>query len=1136
MNKKPIILPNTKMERGIKNVVSLNSRLHFNVVVNLLVLSLFALYPFDSLSQNLTSWQFSIDNGLSQNTVHTILKDSRGFIWIGTQDGLNRYDGVGVYSIMEGENKHHNLMNGTVTSLVEDVERDKLYICTNGGGLSVFDYKTEKLNHYTYLKNEPSIISDYLSDIALDDEGLLWIASSHGLSVFNPLTEKFTNYEYQEGNNFSSPGVTVMSVLITSNNEVWLGTYGRGIVKFDKKTKRFLYYYNSLFDENSGNANIISKITEGIKGDILVASDDGLHRFSRKDSVYSLIAYKDVIVKSVVQSDNGDIWIGTSGKGLARIDDKGTITNYGGGNSNLVTDDFVVNVYVDDRNHLWVGTKSNGLFHINLDGERFENLTEGISGEGVYGKSVYALAEDDEGFLWIGTNKGLTKWNIKTGTFDRVYVRGEGEDFSVWALMYEKPGFIWIGTSSGLYKYNSLTSDIKHYRYVEKDLLGIPDKEVYSIGHDKLNRLWVGTGMGLARLDETSDTFTRYYYGSNNNDLCSSVVWNVFSDSKGRFWISTYGGLNLYNFDSDDFKSLYHFEKDSTSLSSNFINSVQEDSQGGIWACTSGGANLLDDSLSVIRRIDASKGLNNSHAYRLHDVNDQLWVSTNVGLSCYDLVTDEVVNYDLNDGIQSNEFNNASILMKDGRLAYGGINGVTIFDPRKIVRSDFEPPIYFTSLQLYDNTMALADTSKWHNRVINKSVINADRIEFDSDERFFRLDFASLDYDNPIQIEYYYRMLPNSKNWIPLGKQRHLTFINLAPGTYKLEIRSSNSDRVLCNNARLLTIVVKPPWWFEMWFVFLASVLVLFSVFFLVRYRIHKLGEAKQVLEELVENRTREIEIQRNIAQKHRDEIAVQKSKLEDFAKDLEQKVKERTNELEKSKVAAEESDRLKTAFLSNMSHEIRTPMNAIIGFSELLLDVNFDENERMEFAKMIKSNGDTLLHLLNDIIDISMIESSQLKISTSRIVVKELMEEVYNNFLNSSDFKTKKELRFVIDTPSNNITIESDEFRLKQILNNLVSNALKFTHKGYVKMGFTLEGEYINFYVEDTGVGIDKVFQKQIFERFLKVKNDVSNLNRGNGLGLTITKNLVQLLKGAISLTSDKGKGSRFSFKLPLN
>ncbi|MCU4154471.1 tetratricopeptide repeat-containing sensor histidine kinase [Carboxylicivirga sp. A043] len=273
------------------------------------------------------------------------------------------------------------------------------------------------------------------------------------------------------------------------------------------------------------------------------------------------------------------------------------------------------------------------------------------------------------------------------------------------------------------------------------------------------------------------------------------------------------------------------------------------------------------------------------------------------------------------------------------------------------------------------------------------------------------------------------------------------------------------------------------------------------------------------------------------------------KRKLQLLNEELEERVKRRTESLEeeieehkqtekellKSKQKAEEADQLKTAFLSNMSHEIRTPMNAIVGFSELLLEPDFEEEERIEFAQMIKSNGDTLLNLLNDIIDISMIESGLLKISTSRIIVKELMEQVYSEFQNSKEYKSKEELNLILDVPSGNVTITTDELRLKQILNNLVSNALKFTKEGYVKLGFQVQGKFVNFFVEDTGLGIDIAHQKQIFERFLKVKNDVSNLNRGNGLGLTITKNLVQLLNGTISLSSVEGKGSHFSFRLPI-
>lgn len=402
-------------------------------------------------------------------------------------------------------------------------------------------------------------------------------------------------------------------------------------------------------------------------------------------------------------------------------------------------------------------------------------------------------------------------------------------------------------------------------------------------------------------------------------------------------------------------------------------------------------------------------------------------------------------------------------------------------------------------------------------------------------EKVITLEFSALDFDAPERINYYYRLLPNTTEWIPLRNKNFLTFINLNPGKYQLEIRSTNADGLICNNVKSLKIVVKPPLWKETWFIAMEFLFLFLFVYLVVRYRMHRLKRDKDQLELVVESRTREIEVQRNVAHKQRDEIARQKMQLEDLAKGLEEKVKDRTRELEKAKVKAEESDRLKSAFLSNMSHEIRTPMNAIIGFSELLLEPSFEEKERIAFAQMIKTNGDTLLNLLSDIIDISMIESGQLKTSSSATNVNELMNVVYTTFSSTAVGNEKANVELILTCPDQKVVLTTDPLRLTQILNNLLGNALKFTEKGYVKLGCQIvSDQWIEFSVEDSGIGIDQEYQQQIFDRFLKIEEDKENLYRGSGLGLTITKNLVELLDGSIGLESEKGKGSRFFFRLP--
>ena len=402
-----------------------------------------------------------------------------------------------------------------------------------------------------------------------------------------------------------------------------------------------------------------------------------------------------------------------------------------------------------------------------------------------------------------------------------------------------------------------------------------------------------------------------------------------------------------------------------------------------------------------------------------------------------------------------------------------------------------------------------------------KSIVSASKFTFYPDEKMFSIRFAALDYSNADRVQYYYRMLPTSSEWVSLGKRNFVTFVDLNPGKYTLEVKSTNGDGVLCDNTKSVTLVIMPPFWRKQWVVWVEVILLIMVVYLIFKYRTYRLQKEKRNLEKIVAKRTRE--------------IARQKDKLEQFAANLEEKVNKRTTELKIAKQNAEESDRLKSAFLSNMSHEIRTPMNAILGFSELLSSTGFDEEERLGFAQMVKSNGDALLTLLNDIIDISMIESGQLKLNIVDVNVHNLVNSVYVVFKNSPIIIEKPEVSLECHIKDGlDLVVKTDSQRLLQILNNLVGNALKFTEKGFVEIGYKLEDKDILFFVKDAGIGISEEGLSKIFDRFHKLTGDSKNIYGGNGLGLTITKNLVEALNGKIWVESTEGIGTAFYFSLP--
>ena len=461
-------------------------------------------------------------------------------------------------------------------------------------------------------------------------------------------------------------------------------------------------------------------------------------------------------------------------------------------------------------------------------------------------------------------------------------------------------------------------------------------------------------------------------------------------------------------------------------------------------------------------------------------------------------------------------------------MYFGGKNGFSEFDPSRIKQNTYLPPVVLTQLLLFNEVITPDNAKILH----GKSISLTQNITLNYNQSVFTIKFAALNYIIPEKNHYKYLLKGFEEKWNNVGGRRSATYTNLDPGDYVFRLRGSNNDNVWNNTGIAISIHINPPFWKTTWFrlgIIFTVALMLYSLY---RYRVNSLNTQKKLLEEKVSKRTALLSEANQQLEEKRKEITLQNEELAHHRENLEEQVKERTVELERAKHKAEESDKLKSAFLANMSHEIRTPMNAIVGFSNLLREEITDDPEKIRYLDIINNNCEALLVLINDILEISLIEANQTTILKREFEVISILEEL-EGFYRLKERPGLK-IQLVKNRGINSLYINNDIIRFRQVISNLMNNALKYTEKGHINFGFTVEKETVKFFVEDTGIGIPESEFKNIFNYFHKIENNTERFFRGAGIGLSISKKLTQLMGGNIWVESKVGAGTIFFFTLP--
>ncbi len=1124
--------------------------------------------------------QFSIryytsSKGLSNNSVTSLAADYKGYLWIGTEDGLNRFDGKSfkIYRNIRGDRS--SIAGNYIRCLFFD--RDStLWIGTSGAGLCHYVRKTDSFSNFEFIdKDSTSLNHMDVSVIFQDKDGVIWIGTDGGgLNKFNKEKNNFTRYnkKYPVQGGLSSS--KILNISEDNNGKLLIASWDGGLNIFDKSTGNATFIESKEGAKNGLQSNNIWSVCSLGKDQFLLGFyKRGLQYFNHSTGAFKPVIFPgenvNPTVYSIIRVNDSEIWIGTSA-GLF-------YTSY-----HLSGDEFQLNLPLKKFNNsityqiihdfngiLWAVNYENGFVEIHPQNSLFHTHYLDYQGTEANTSNIFVntFAEDAKGRIILGTRNGAFLFNpaIQKGDYSRNISNKNDFLNAIIDLQKDKEGNIWAARNYDIARLDKSSNELKSYYKLPREVLANERNGFTKILIEGKGIFWLATENGLYYLDEKANKVktiineNSIYMGNNIYQLES-----LASDS-GNIYAGTFGGgLVVVDKKTRMLRIFQHNPKKAGSITDNHINQVYVDRNDSVWLITFNGLDRFNKQTSDFKHYSTRKFQDQYFKALVEDLRGNLWISSNDGISKFNPGTGKATNYYFYNQVNQSPFQAGSAFRsQNGTLYFGRIGSFISFFPDSIQENPKPPRVLITDLKIKNQSAKIAKNSP-----LKENIEEAKLLELNYDESSFSLSFAATDLIYPERNQYAYK-LDNFEDWVYSGNVNTAIYTNVPPGKYTFRVMASNQDGVWNEQGTNLQIWIKPPWW-KTW-IFRITIAIAFILGFGLWYswNTRQIIREGRRLKKLVELRTaelnksnlllneqnEELEQQKEELLQHREELQLQSEALKDVnamlennrievehknydlsmhRDNLEQLVRQRTSELEMAKLKAEESDRLKSAFLANMSHEIRTPLNAIVGFSYFFSDEDLDAESRERYFRIIKSNSDALLVLIDDILDLSRIEAGQLQFKIRPFNAWEIMDQLHEQFRKL----TKPDLDFILQPlpQGMQMNIISDPNRFKQILNNLLSNAFKFTEKGTIKLGFLppLNG-LATFYVEDTGIGIDHEKQKVIFERFMKIEDDKSRLFAGTGLGLAISRRLTEALGGNIWVVSGAGKGATFYFTQPI-
>ena len=1022
----------------------------------------------------------TIEDGLSQSTVETIYQDSKGYIWIGTNDGLDRYNGYEFKHYKHDKYDKNSIANNYIVDIIED-KNGYIWVSTIGG-LSRINPDKDEIKNYYSKEDSGNLSNSNLWQILCTKDNRLIASTIDGLNVYDKNKDKFTRILYKEG---ELPSQYIYSLEEDINGHIWVGT-DNGLVELDKDLNIVKSYHDTIGDSDVYN------VYDDSKGNIWVCTlDNGLFKINLDDKRVenyknnnSKISIPSNNVRDIISDSEGKLWIATD-KGLCTFDyEREEFITYNKKlyQSNSLIDDEIFCLLKDSSGLIWIGTYS-GISRFNPNSNFTHFKLDPYEDNSISGNVIHGIYEDDDKTLWIGTNESGV--NIINGESIK-HLNKENSNI-VSDLIEDITGFknyIFIGTNEGLSVLVKNDKTAKNYtitNYTTKD--GLPSNKIRSLFIDSKGYLWIGTNKGLAILDTNNNKIIDITYILDEMGVSDKFIRAVYEDSKGNYYIGCFleGGLIKINPNTKEYKIYKNIENDDSSISNNSIRYINEDLYGNILVGTSHGINILNLSTDKFNHYTEKDGLINNTIYGiLVDKNNGIWMSTNAGISKLSTEDATFKNFTITDGLQSNEFNGrACFKSKDGNMYFGGINGFNVFNSQDIELSTFEPKVIFDNFEI--------------NGTNKKDISN---IKFKSNENNIKINFFTNDYKNTKTTQYYYKLEGLENEW-NMTNSNSLVFVNLGSGDYTLKIKTITQHGVMSDESSV-HFTINPPIWRSNYAICIYLILIIISI---LRY-MHKVN----TLDRLVNERTNKL-----------------------------RKEMEKNEQLFKKVLSLEQN---KNNYFVNLSHELRTPLNVLSSINQLIKEFtkkdNFITPEKLSYYMGIMDrNCSRLLSLINNLIDHTKIENNSYIINKKDEDIVYLVEETV---LDMKDYIEEKGLELIFDTDVEEKVIRCDKVDIERCIINLVGNAVKFTPEGgLIEVLLQDLDDKVKIIVKDNGIGISEENQKIIFDRFNQVVDESSEQKGGSGLGLTITKQLITLHNGEIYVESEVGVGSEFIIILPV-